>query len=188
MRSTKNRQEMSLRCRELVDGNGSKRVVAALRGGKLRLRPAREDDSRLLWEWANDSQVRASSFSSDDIPWATHVAWFAKKLQQEKCCIFIAEDDEGTPIGQIRFDSRADGDFEIGVSLANAWRGQGLAVPLIQQATRSVVWGKHGARLHAFVKPKNVASVRAFENGGFRRVGLDQIKGHEAIHLIYEAD
>ena len=161
-------------------------MISALQSSELRIRRAQESDSRLLWEWANEPQVRAASFSSEPIPWATHAAWFAEKLRQEKCHVFIAEDNKGTPVGQIRFDTRNDGDSEIDISIAKAWRGRGLAVPLIQQAARLILNGGPHARLHAFVKPENVASVKAFEKGGFKRVGIDQVQGSAAIHLIYE--
>jgi UDP-2,4-diacetamido-2,4,6-trideoxy-beta-L-altropyranose hydrolase len=181
----KNRRAMSLRCRQLVDGRGASRVVSALHSVTLRLRPAQENDSPLLWEWANDPQVRAASFSSADIPWASHVAWFAEKLQQDQCHIFIAEDEKGTPIGQIRFDGRADGDCEIDVSIAKAWRGRGFAASLIRQAVPLVLNAGHCARLHALVKRENVASVKAFEIAGFQQVGVEQVQGSAAVHLIY---
>jgi UDP-2,4-diacetamido-2,4,6-trideoxy-beta-L-altropyranose hydrolase len=184
----KNRRAMSMRCRELVDGRGTTRVVSALRGVRLRLRPAQQNDGRLLWEWANDSHVRSASFSSAPIPWADHVAWFAEKLQQDQCHIFIAEDEKGTPIGQIRFDGRADGDCEVDVSTAKAWRGRGFAATLIRQAVPLVLNAGHCARLHALVKPGNVASVKAFEIAGFKRVGVEQVQGNAAVHLIYEGN
>lgn len=34
----------------------------------LRLRTLQESDGKLLWEWANDPQVRAASFSSEPMP------------------------------------------------------------------------------------------------------------------------
>ena len=187
LRSQQIRQAMSLRCRELVDGGGARRVISELLGIKLRLRPAQDGDIRLLWEWANDAAVRAASFSSAPIPWPTHVAWFAEK-QRNGSRILIAEDGQGAAIGQIRLDTRADGDFEIGVSLAREWRGQGLVVPLIRQAVLSLLNTEPHARVHALVKRENVPSVKAFERGGFRRVSIDQVQGHEAVHLIYEAN
>jgi UDP-2,4-diacetamido-2,4,6-trideoxy-beta-L-altropyranose hydrolase len=186
--SKDDRQALSVRGRELVDGEGAKRVLSALRGTELRLRPAQESDSRLLWEWANDAEVRAASFSSTPIPWPQHVAWFAEKLEQSRCRILIAENSEGTLIGQIRFDTRADGDSEIDVSIAKAWRGRGLAVPLIVQAIRMVLSAGGFTRFHAFVKAENDASVKAFEGAGFKRLGSELVHGNEAIHLVYEAN
>ena len=45
--------------RRLVDGNGSRRVAAILRGRTLDLRPADAGDEGRLWEWRNDPVVRA---------------------------------------------------------------------------------------------------------------------------------
>lgn len=188
LNSKDDRQSISMRARELVDGQGASRVMRALCNTTIRLRPAQEIDSRLLWEWANDSQVRAASFSSAPISWPDHVAWFEEKLAHPQCRIFIAEKNDGTPIGQIRFDTRADGDSDVDVSIAKAWRGQGLAVALIVQAARLVLNTGGCARLHAFVKTGNVASIEAFERGGFKRVGVEKVQGNEAIHLIYEED
>ncbi len=100
LRSHELRRSLSQRSRELVDGDGASRVVSALReyGSRdsegLHLRRARADDIRILWEWANDSEVRAASFSSAPIPWETHVAWFTEKMAPARSLIFIAEDEE----------------------------------------------------------------------------------------------
>ncbi len=180
------RQRLSMRARELVDGAGASRVVSVLRGALLNLRPARENDCRLLWEWANDEQVRAASFSSAAIPWNNHVAWFNKKLRQDGCRIWIAEDNEGTPVGQVRFDQRADGEYEIAASLSKDRRGQGLAIPLITQALQSFSTRGNSARIHAFVKPGNTASLKAFARSGFERVAPASVHGQPAVHFIFE--
>ena len=183
--SQEDRQLMSSRGRELVDGEGARRVVSILRGVSFRLRRATENDSRLLWEWANDSEVRAASFSPAPIAWETHVAWFTQKLHQDGCRILIAEDGTGAPVGQLRFDARADGDTEIGISVAKAWRGLGLAAKLIKEGAQLLSSTKSRCRIHAFVKQENIASARAFEKGGFKRIGIEQIHGNAAIHFIY---
>jgi len=186
--SESDRHAMSWRCRELVDGRGAMRVVAAVQGSRLRLRPATENDSRLLWEWANDSQVRAASFSSEPIPWETHVAWFAEKLKQQSCRIWIAEIDEKNPVGQIRVDPRADGESEIHVSICKPWRGRSFSEQLIRLGSRSALNGGGCARLHAFIKVANVASLKAFETAGFEPIGVEWIRGAEAVHLICETN
>lgn len=188
LKSQETRQALSLRCRELLDGNGARRIVSVLCGASLRLRPAEEKDSRLLWQWANSPQVRAASFSTAAIPWETHAAWFAKKLEQNGCRILIAEDDKGTPVGQVRFDTRPDGDSEIDVSIGEEFRGQGLAASLIRQAAQLVLETGGCARLHAFIKPENIPSTKAFEQGGFKKVGMDEVRGHAAVHFICEAN
>ena len=51
---------MSRTARALVDGLGVQRVVARMRAATITLRRVRDEDSRLVWEWANDPEV--SSF------------------------------------------------------------------------------------------------------------------------------
>lgn len=186
------RNSLSLRSRQLVDGHGARRVVSILRGAEgVHLRHARADDGVLLWEWANDPEVRSVSFSSGSIPWEAHVKWFEGKLRQHGCHIFIAEDDEGTPIGQIRFDNMRAGDgresdTKVDISVAKARRGQGLATTLIKLGVQALSREQSSHRVHAFVKPANVASVRAFEKANFRRVGTEKVAGSTAIHFICE--
>jgi UDP-2,4-diacetamido-2,4,6-trideoxy-beta-L-altropyranose hydrolase len=192
------RISLSQRSRELVDGNGARRVVSVLRGNEgVRLRRARFEDRRILWEWANDPAVRALSFSPDPISWETHVAWFAEKCSlhehaesagksdQNRSLIWIAE-DAATPIGQIRFDSRPDGDREIDVSIASSMRGLGLASTVIRLGVQELRREHSNVRVHALVKSTNLASLKAFEQAGFRRMGTDQVRGYATIHFIYE--
>jgi UDP-2,4-diacetamido-2,4,6-trideoxy-beta-L-altropyranose hydrolase len=189
LRSYELRQSLSQRSRELVDGNGSRRAVSVLRGAAhLRLRRARTDDSSLLWKWANDPEVRAASFSSDPISWETHAAWFAEKLGQDKSLIWIAEDEVETPFGQIRFDLNPGGEAELHISLVKEKRGCGLAVPLIEAGVRKAFSSANCERVHAFVKPWNAASIRAFERVGFVRAGLVQVREQHAVHYICARD
>ncbi len=187
------RQSLTRRSRELVDGKGAARVISIMRGAStVRLRTARETDRRLLWEWANDPEVRAASFSPDPISWETHTAWFDAKLHAHSSgsssAIFVAEDDEGVPLGQIRFDLWRDGDWEVAVALCANARGKGLASELIKSGLREILEENSSTRVHAFIKSTNVASLKAFERADFRSMGVDQVRGHSAVHLIYEGN
>src|SRR5947209_18574533 len=99
-------------------------------GEALGFRPVRADDARLLWEWANDPDVRSASFSSTQISWEAHAEWLAERLSQDLHVILIAEDETTTPCGQIRFDPRPDGDWEVSVSIAGGMGGHGPASSL----------------------------------------------------------
>jgi UDP-2,4-diacetamido-2,4,6-trideoxy-beta-L-altropyranose hydrolase len=179
------RQSLSQHSRELVDGNGAMRVVSVLRGGEgMRLRRARVDDMRLLWEWANDPDVRAASFSPDPIPWETHIAWFEEKFRQSGSIILIAEGEDAIPLGQIRFDSRADGEWEVDVSVAKSMRRRGMASQIIRLGVQTLMKEGGSVRVHAFVKSENVASAKAFERAAFARTDGDPGRSN-AIHLIY---
>jgi len=178
------RAQMSQHGRQLVDGEGTARVLMCLRGEKLRLRPARQDDCKLLWEWANEREVRASAFSSDPIPWEEHVRWFMRKLHDPRCFLFIAVDNEDTPLGQVRFDIVRDGEAEIDVSIDRDKRGLGYGALLLSKAVKEVIRVTHIRAVHAFIKPNNEASMRAFERAGFKRLSIENVRGNVAVHYI----
>jgi len=180
--SAETRQDLSMRCRELVDGRGATRVVAAMRAD-MRLRAAKESDCRLVWEWANDPEVRAAAFSSEPIPWEQHKTWFARRMRDPECCILIAENAGGRAVGQFRVDWRSDRDGEIDVSVASQFRGSGYGGVLIDLGATSVL-AKKGERLHAFVKVENQASRRAFEQAGFANLGEEIVRGQRAVHYV----
>jgi UDP-2,4-diacetamido-2,4,6-trideoxy-beta-L-altropyranose hydrolase len=185
IRSKERRAQMSRNGRQLVDGLGAGRVVSAMRAPEINLRRITHDDCHLLWEWANDADVRQASFSPDPIPWETHVAWFAERVRDNQSLIFIAEDREGRPFGQIRFDIRPDGDCEVDVSVAKFMRGRGFASELIARAVQNAFRERRCARVHARVKPANVASLKAFEKADFKRI---DDWGSAPIHLIREGN
>ena len=185
------RESLALRSRELVDGRGAMRVVAEMSGRhELWLRPVQAGDRKRLWEWVNDPEVRAASFSPEPISWESHVAWFAKRLDCSPgnlppSFIFVAEDDAGSAVGQVRFDAGPEGRWHIDVSVDQAMRGRGFAAKIMASGIRELKKRLPNAQVHAYVKPANVASIKAVEACGFRRVGTQEIRGHEAIHFIY---
>ena len=72
---------------------------------KLYLRKATENDVDILFKWANDEVVRKNSFSTGQIKYEDHLAWFDKLLKDSNRIQFILEqNDEGRTslIGQIR--------------------------------------------------------------------------------------
>jgi len=180
--SESRRRCLSTRCRELVDGRGAQRVVLTMTG-KLRLRAARAGDCRLLWDWANDPQVRAAAFSSEPIPWESHQVWFKDKMKDSRCSMLVAEDHLGRRVGQFRVDWRSDSEGDIDVSVAAEFRGAGNGAALIDSAV-GCVFAERGESLHAFVKVENQASRRAFEQAGFASLGEECVNGHQAIHYV----
>lgn len=186
LRDVGRRQEMSRAGRSRVDGRGGERVVACMREGMLTLRQAREADCRLLWEWANDPQVRSVSFTSDPIPWEDHAAWFRKKLRDAGCRIYIAALADGRPVGQARCEMRG-AEAVLSVSLDSGFRGRGYGRALIRRAAERFFRQRPEVKaLHAYVKPGNAASEKAFSGCGFRDGGSAEIGGTRALHFVLE--
>jgi len=140
------------------------------------LRKAVEDDIRLLWDWANDPEVRRQSFSSSPIEWEEHVEWFNAVMNGDRSTQYIAEMRDGTPAGQVRFDR--DGDKAvIGVSVDARWRGCGFGARIIKEATPRFLSESGGGSVIAFVKEDNVSSSAAFLAAGFKETGPAQLRG-----------
>jgi len=175
------RREMAQRGRELVDGDGAVRVLMHMDDGIFHLRNAREDDCRLIWEWRNDPASLAVSFSSEPIPWEQHMKWFKTYDPNRK--MYVAENIDGVPIGQIRFDFKGN-EAVASITIDEKFRGKGYGSRLIRFASKRTFTFSGIDLIHAYVKQSNEASVRSFKNAGFKIHGPKIINGHEAIDMV----
>lgn len=136
---------------------------------EVRLRPATSLDADVLLTWANDPTTRAASFQTGQIDPVGHQAWLAERLDSPTTRLLIGYDGEG-PIGQVRLERLADGEVEIGISVARDRRGQGLGRALLAAGLEA---GRRDAGLDARtfiarVRVDNEASIGLFEGAGFR--------------------
>jgi UDP-2,4-diacetamido-2,4,6-trideoxy-beta-L-altropyranose hydrolase len=186
IRTPRSRAEMSKHGRQLVDGDGVYRALMHMRGESVRLRRVHEDDCRLLWEWANDPDVRAASFSSEPIPWGEHLRWFNLKLSNRNCFLFIAEDSAGVPVGQVRFEVVSNNEVVISISVVREKRGKGFGSTIIRLASQKLFELAEIKVIHAYIKQNNKASFRAFMKAGYKESGVTVINGHPAVHLVLQ--
>lgn len=139
----------------------------------LSLRRVGSSDARMLFDWANDPEVRSNSFCTDAIKWEDHLRWFERKLRDPSSHIFIAV-LSGVPVGQIRLDVIGE-DAEIGYSIAREHRGRGLSTKMV--ALAEVEARSFARRLVAHVKSDNVRSIAVFERRDFlREVAGDHLR------------
>ena len=183
--SVEERLELAQRARALVDGEGIHRVLMNLSGEKVRLRRVSQEDAELLWEWANDHEVRLSAFSSEPILWDSHIQWFMRKLRESNSFFFIGLDEKDIPVGQVRFDTE-ESKAEIHVSIDRNKRGLGYGYALINMGVRKIFHSTPVRAVHAFIKPNNEWSVNAFEKAEFVRLGIKTVKGNRAFHFVRE--
>lgn len=186
-RSPETRGRMSARARSLVDGRGAERVVRGMLGSGLQVRRAEEKDCRLLWEWANDPEVRAASFTSEPIPWEAHQEWFSAKLADPGCILYVISDAQWGPIGQVRYDLRRNRAL-VSLSLGREFRGRGYGCLVLDQTLEELRRTTAVAAVDAFVKPENQASLRLFEQAGFRRQATELHSGQAAVHFVAESN
>jgi RimJ/RimL family protein N-acetyltransferase len=154
----------------------------------LRLRTVQESDAQLLWEWANDPQVRAASFSSEPIPWEQHVQWFDAQLKNPNCIIYIAINSDNISIGKIRYKIE-DNQAVISIIIAKNYRNQGYGSELIKLACNRLFQELNISQIHAYIKPENQSSIRSFIKAGFVEIGTttwpkSTANNQLAMHLV----
>jgi RimJ/RimL family protein N-acetyltransferase len=157
----------------------------SLERGKVTLRPVRAEDCKLVWEWANDPLVRQASFRSEPIPWDEHRQWFSARLRDPLCRIYVAVDESGRPVGQIRF-SITGHEAVANITIGPAFRKMGYGAATIQLGVQAVVRETGITTVHAYVKKTNLPSRRAFLKGGFIVKGSEDQYGFETDHLLWE--
>lgn len=132
------------------------------------LREAVEADLDLLFDWANDPEVRRNSFSMAKIAYEEHRKWFLELLQDgsRKQYIYMADQ---IPIGQIRVIIQAD-KAEIGYSICKERRGRGYGKRMLALLQKQLLEDAPGVRtLAARVKEENPASEHAFLDSGYQK-------------------
>lgn len=129
----------------------------------ITLKQASTYDCELLFNWANDDEVRKNSFNSDKILYEDHVKWFNSKLNSNECFIFILKQKD-ISIGQVRINIESKVAI-ISYSIDKKYRGKGLAVVILKLLEEKI---KNKCidinKLVGFVKFDNIASQKAFES------------------------
>lgn len=132
------------------------------------LRNAAPDDMELIYEWANDDEVRKNSFHTDKITFQEHKAWYENKMKSESTLFYILM-FEGKPAGQIRLE--LEGDFaQINYSIAKEFRGRGLGRAMIELSEKKLKSEyPHIKKMTAEVKTENSSSQKIFEKSGYEK-------------------
>jgi len=134
---------------------------------KYRFRLANSADCKIYFDWANDAETRAQSFSSELIIWENHVKWFEEKLKSTNT-IFLVLQDEKISVGQLRFEIEGD-KATINYSIDSSNRGKGFGKLIIEKAVRYLNYMRPEIKIViGFVKEKNPASQKAFIANRFR--------------------
>ena len=123
-------------------------------------------DSLLYYNWANDSVVRQMAFHSEPILWESHCKWFEGKLNSANSHLTVCYSGE-VPIGQVRFDEVAEGEYEIDISVDSSLRSKGRGREMLKLAI-DYVHSKYSINCFwAEVKAENIPSQKMFAAVGF---------------------
>ncbi|MCS6802856.1 MAG: UDP-2,4-diacetamido-2,4,6-trideoxy-beta-L-altropyranose hydrolase [Chloroflexota bacterium] len=177
MRSEVLRLLLSESGRALVDGRGAARVVRAMHAADLRLRPANSEDCDLVYQINAHPAVRRWSFTSGAIALEEHRRWFAAKLADPACLLFVAEEN-GEPVGVLRYDLAGD-EATVSIAIDPQRQGRGYGTAVLQAG--SALLGGRAVRVRALIKPDNVASIRVFTSAGYRPAGETMVNGERVL-------
>jgi RimJ/RimL family protein N-acetyltransferase len=141
----------------------------------------------MIWQWANDPDVRAVSFAPEPIAYADHVEWFETRLADIDCLMYIAEDitadGHPAPVGQVRFERRGQ-QAVISVSLDRQFRARGHGARIIELACRAYLAATDTQIINAYIKADNAASLAAFKKAGFASGKGTSVANQPAHHLF----
>lgn len=135
----------------------------------MTVRPATADDGDLLLAWRNDPETQAASRSTAPVSEEEHSRWMMMHVAQgyPQHLVLIAEDDHHR-IGVVRFDAdrRDVMSFEVGITIAPEYRGQGFSPNVLRQACSYM--GEF--TLNAEVRRESTISRKLFERCGFEEI------------------
>jgi RimJ/RimL family protein N-acetyltransferase len=144
----------------------------------LSLRTAAASDCRLLYEFVNrPDSLHNKRATKGAIPWREHERWFADRLADPDCRIWILVLDDQA-VGQLRLVRGRRG-WEIDVYVVEEHRRRGLARRAISEGVKAVRQDGGRDPIVARVMPHNRASRQLFESVGFR------LAGEETDHFLY---
>ena len=159
-------RKISQKAKKIVDGQGARRLARLMFGTKglnIKIRHACLDDEALILEWANDRDAREQSFHQNRISEHEHARWFAEKINDPDCIFFVAEDQTGLPVGQVRFDiNRIQAEALISISLDRSLRGFGLSQQLLSKALEKFRSVELNIKIIAEVRDENWPSQQLF--------------------------
>ena len=137
----------------------------------LLLRNVTPHDVELVFNWANDADVRLNSFHTNEINWADHEKWFHKKIETDTYWYIL--ENENTSLGIIRFDLN-EKSFLLNYSIAKQFRSFGYGKKIVELGVeRLAKESKLPYSIEAHVKIENIASQKIFENLGFKKEKIE---------------
>lgn len=165
------RRNMAALSRELVDGYGTLRVAIALLGSKVLLTPAKQSDAKIAFPWRNAAITRRFFRDPRKLTLSEHIAWWSQALSRADRNLLIARLGR-VNVGVLRLDWDAERpQAEVSIYLDPNYAGLGLGKHMLRELS---LWVQASTpdpkRLVAEIHPDNLASRRAFESAGYRRL------------------
>ena len=193
VRNREQRQAMSDKGKQILDGLGAERVARKLHAGVISFRDASPQDSKMLLDFRNDPAVREFSFNQLAVTQEEHERWMGQSLASPSRLLWIPQDRSLQPLGRVQMDlSENLTEATISIALDKKSRGKGLGPVVIEKATEMIL-NDSGAfatvkRVVANIKPTNTKSCRAFEKVGFEFASPATVNEEIALRYVRRPD
>ena len=136
---------------------------------ELSLVKASIKDSRIIWEWRNDTNTRLMFFENSKISWEDHMSWFKNALEDKNRIIYMGLTKD-KPIGIIRFDRdpKNSFSFKISINIDPNSRSKGYGKMLLNKGLKKFLKNHSESKIiNAEIKKNNQISKKIFISCGF---------------------
>jgi spore coat polysaccharide biosynthesis protein SpsF len=133
----------------------------------LIIRQATIKDSRLYFDWVNNTEVRRNSINSDFINIEDHLKWFSGAIKNDRICMYVLEKNS-KEIGQVRYYINGSV-AEVDYSIAKPFRSKGYGKYLLKESIKILCSEiNHIDLVKAIIKTANIPSVKIFKQLNFK--------------------
>ncbi|MGI9426391.1 MAG: GNAT family N-acetyltransferase [Hyphomicrobiaceae bacterium] len=177
MHDAEKRAKLSSASREMVDGQGSRRLLIAAigtattkTGEVVGLRAGDLGDQNWLFALQNQPETRRYALNPDKPTFEAHCKWLASTLDNPDRLLAIVEVDRAS-VGMLRLDKETTAaqasQFTISIAMDQNFKRRGFAAAALRLARRLTP----GAEQVATVLEENKASAALFMQAGFVQEG-----------------
>ena len=142
-----------------------------------RLRKATLEDAKLLFDWANTDEARATAIVKKKIAWDEHIYWLISKLQSNQTFIYILTNCGNVNIGVLRFDKN-NNVFVISFFIDQSYRKKGMGYMMLRLGIEKMVETETQCTFVASVQMDNIPSNIIFTKMGFKLEKTNIINEH----------
>lgn len=159
--------DLRIKAASVCDGRGTERVVAAVNGCRLTLRPALSEDAKLIWAWRQAGGEYRYYRNSTPTDVSDHMIWFENALIDDSKILLVAELGS-SPLAHLRFDVERENttSVEISICIDAKYRGQGYGNKVLRLGidyARKLNFQEITAEIHK----DNGPSIAIFTANGF---------------------
>jgi RimJ/RimL family protein N-acetyltransferase len=150
----------------------------------MHLRAATEHDVQTIFAWRNDPWIVELSARRTGVAWDQHVRWFNKVLHSGEHLLFVIEGENGG-MGCVRLDRQGVAAAVVTIYLLQPYVGRGFGVAALRQACQAAFqnWSQLQT-VHAYIRPENTPSLKAFAKAGFVKGGQAALGPEEPVEMI----